>query len=124
LNADGTIDTTFNPNANNKVNTIAVQTDGKILLGGEFTSMGGLPRNRIARVLADGSLQTTFSADVDGTVRGIALQADGGIVIGGDFTHVQGLGRSRLARLRNQAAAQSLTVSSNRIQWLRGGTSP
>lgn len=124
LNADGTIDTTFDPNANNKVNTIAVQTDGKILLGGEFTSMSGVPRNRIARLLPDGSLQTTFSVDVDGIVRGIALQADGGILIGGDFTHAQGLGRSRLARLRNQAATQSLTVSSNRIQWLRGGTSP
>ena len=50
LNTDGTLDLTFNPNANNPVYTIAVQGDGKILIGGTFTSVGGTARNRIARV--------------------------------------------------------------------------
>jgi hypothetical protein len=40
----------FNPNASGGVSTIAVQADGKVLVGGGFTSIGGQPRNRIARL--------------------------------------------------------------------------
>ena len=40
----------FNPNANVSVYSIAVQADGKILVGGSFTNIGGQPRNRIARL--------------------------------------------------------------------------
>lgn len=47
LNANGTIDTTFNPDAANSVNFIAVQPDGKIV-------MGGVTRNRMTRINPDG----------------------------------------------------------------------
>lgn len=49
----------FNPNANSYVSSIAVQTDGKILVGGGFTTMGGVTtRNRIARLTnTDAALQ-------------------------------------------------------------------
>src|SRR6185436_6343914 len=43
----------FNPNANFGVFTIALQTDGKILVGGDFNganSIGGAARNNIARL--------------------------------------------------------------------------
>ena len=39
VNADGTLDMGFNPNANNTVNSVAVQADGKVLLGGVFTTL-------------------------------------------------------------------------------------
>jgi hypothetical protein len=39
----------FDPNANDNVEALAVQADGKILVGGFFTSIGGQTRNRIAR---------------------------------------------------------------------------
>src|ERR1700682_1237617 len=48
LNADGTLDTAFNANANSDVEAIAVQSDGKILATGSFSSIGGATRNRIA----------------------------------------------------------------------------
>ena len=41
VNADGTLDTAFNPGPNGTVNSIAVQADGKILVGGNFTTLGG-----------------------------------------------------------------------------------
>src|SRR3989440_5005748 len=41
LNADGTLDATFDPNANSVVRSIALQPDGKILVGGNFTNIGG-----------------------------------------------------------------------------------
>ena len=40
----------FNPVGNSTVQALAVQADGKILVGGAFTTLGGQPRNRIARL--------------------------------------------------------------------------
>lgn len=45
----------FDPNANGVVWSIALQSDGKILVGGKFTSIGGQARNRIARVTKKGA---------------------------------------------------------------------
>lgn len=103
LNADGSVDTTFNPGsgANGTVLAVAVQRDGKILIGGEFTSVAGQPRTRIARLNANGSLDLTFSADAapDGAVRTIEVALDDKILIGGDFRSVTGLARGGIARL-------------------------
>lgn len=66
LNTDGSIDTSFNPwsGANNTVNKIILQPDGKIVILGAFTTYSGVPRNGIARLNADGSLDYTFEVGV------------------------------------------------------------
>src|SRR4051794_32197109 len=56
---------TLDPNANGTVRVVLVQPDGKILIGGDFTTVspnGGaaVTRNRIARFNADGTLDTGF----------------------------------------------------------------
>lgn len=95
LNADGTLDTGFDPYTNGIVSCVAVQADGKVLVGGSFTELqpnGALtptPRNRIARLNADGSLDLTFNPNADGTVNCLAVQADGRVLLGGDFTTLQ-----------------------------------
>jgi uncharacterized delta-60 repeat protein/uncharacterized repeat protein (TIGR01451 family) len=96
---DATFDTSNGPNG--PVHTMAVQPDGRILIGGEFTAIGGVPRNHIARLNTDGSLDTTFDPLVgpDDIVYSIALQNDGGILLGGAFTHVQNTSRASIARL-------------------------
>ncbi len=106
LNTDGTLDTTFDPGtgANNTVSAVAVQPDGKILIGGAFTTVGGVARNRIARLDTDGTLDTTFDPNASAAIAAIALQADGRILIGGSFTVVGGQGRSYLARLEPTGA--------------------
>lgn len=83
------------------VQALAVQPDGRILVGGNFTSLNGNPRNRLARLLADGTLDPDFSTTVNpnGPVRAIAVDADGSILIGGDFTAVNGTARLGIARL-------------------------
>src|SRR5207302_1316962 len=53
LNATTGLADSFDPNANNSVESIAVQADGKILAGGSFTSIGGQPRNLFARLSND-----------------------------------------------------------------------
>ena len=103
LNADGSLDTTFDPGtgADNYVLGLAIQSDGKILIGGAFTTYNGTGRNSIARLNADGSLDTSFDpgAGANGFGYALAIQADGKILIGGDFTSYDGTGRNRIARL-------------------------
>src|SRR5204862_5607325 len=71
LNADGTLDTAFNPNANGNVRSIAVQADGKILVAGDFNgtnSIGGQTRNRIARLDAVTGLADSFNPNASGII--------------------------------------------------------
>ncbi len=103
LNADGTLDATFNPgtNPNNTTFAVALQADGKILVGGSFTSFNGTVRTRIARLNADGTLDATFTPGngANQTIYKIVVQPDGKILIGGNFTNYNGTARSRLVRL-------------------------
>src|SRR5438874_916553 len=88
LNPDGTLDTAFDPNANSSVYAIAVQADGKILAGGNFSSIGGQTRNSIARLDPTTGPADSFDPNADSTVRSIAVQADGKILAGGVFTSI------------------------------------
>ena len=104
LNADGTVDVNFTPGTgfDAEVKTIAVQTDGKIVVGGNFTTCNGTSRNGIARLNADGSLDTDFTPGTgfDEEVDCIVIQADGKILVGGGFTSYNGTTRKYLARLK------------------------
>ena len=130
LNANGSLDTSFNPNVNNgaygyAVYGMSVQADGKILLVGYFTTVGGTARNRIARVNADGTLDTSFNPNPNSDVIGVSVQADGKILLGGYFTTVGGTARNHIARLLNGPATQTLGApDATQVQWLRGGTAP
>ncbi len=105
----GSVDVAFWPNtgANNTVFATAEQADGKVLIGGSFTRVNGVPRNCIARLNPDGSLDASFDpgAGVAGittstpAVRAIAVQPDGKVLIGGCFSSVNGVNRSLFARL-------------------------
>jgi uncharacterized delta-60 repeat protein len=103
LNVDGTLDATFDPGtgANDEVLRLALQSDGKVLIGGRFTEVGGVARNRIARLNANGTLDATFDpgTGTNGTPWHLALQPDGKVLIGGSFTEVNGVARNRIARL-------------------------
>ena len=103
LNADGSVDESFDSNrgVNEKINTIALQADGKILIGGDFTKHFNTSRNKIARLNTNGSLDKTFESSVGAnyTVRTITLQPDEKILVGGNFTKYNGINRNQIARL-------------------------
>ncbi len=109
LNIDGSLDITFSPGLDAgpddkvNVNTIAVQSDGKILIGGSFTSSSSITRSRIARLNADGSLDVGFNpgSGADNNVNTIVIQSDGKILIGGVFTSYDGSSRNRITRLNS-----------------------
>src|SRR6185503_17554089 len=67
----------FDPDANGPVWAIAVQADGKIVIGGEFSRVGGAYRNNLARLNIDGSVDAAFNPGPDGGVFSLALQSDG-----------------------------------------------
>lgn len=102
LNSDGSIDLTFNPNANNQVNDILELPDGKILVSGRFTNIAGHARTRIARLNSDGSLDLSFNnLSVNNTIESLTVLNDGKILISGVFTSVAGVSRSKVARLNS-----------------------
>jgi uncharacterized delta-60 repeat protein len=118
LNPDGTVDLGFNPIANDTVRAIAVQADGKIVIGGDFTTLApnntpAVVRNRIARLNPDGTLDTTFNANANGPVRVITLHPAGRLLVGGIFTSIGGAARANLARLTASGAADSFNPSPN-----------
>jgi uncharacterized delta-60 repeat protein len=100
---DGTLDTGFSPGTgpDGDVNAVAIQSDGKMLIGGAFRNVAGSARAGIARLNADGSLDTSFNpgTGTDFDVFIIALQPDGKILIGGDFSTFNGVSRNGVARL-------------------------
>jgi uncharacterized delta-60 repeat protein len=105
LNPDGSVDHSFNAQANAPVRTVAVQPDGRIVVVGGFTTMNGQPRRLIARLHPDGSLDTAFKPFADGTeVHSVALEANGKIVVGGDFATLNYEPRSRIGRLNRDGS--------------------
>jgi uncharacterized delta-60 repeat protein/uncharacterized repeat protein (TIGR01451 family) len=102
LNPDGSLDTAFNPTPNGIVYSIALQADGKILVGGEFfgpNGMSGQPRNHIARLDSTTGAPDSFDPNASSTVYSIAVQGDGKILAGGRFTTIGGQTRNYIARL-------------------------
>ncbi|MFA6256572.1 MAG: immunoglobulin-like domain-containing protein, partial [Candidatus Absconditabacterales bacterium] len=89
LNADGTQDTGFNigDGFNGTVAALAVQSDGKVIVGGSFTSYNGAAANYIIRLNTDGSKDTNFNIGdgFDSSVTALAIQSDGKIIVGGNF---------------------------------------
>lgn len=111
LETNGTVSATFDPGSGvvGTVFAVAVQPDGKIIIGGDFSTVNGAARPRLARLNVDGSLDASFDAGTgpDGTVRAIALQPDGKVLVGGSFTSINGTTRGRMARLTSGGAVDT-----------------
>jgi uncharacterized delta-60 repeat protein len=123
LNADGSIDSSFSSTARTTdggvVRAIAIQPDGKILVGGYFTAFNGSPRRGIVRLLSDGTVDPNFAAvtmtdppmPLGGAVAGLwtepKVQANGKIIIAGDFIGVNGTPCPGVARLNANGSLDS-----------------
>jgi len=107
LNSDGSLDDTFEIGTgfDNDIYALALQPDGKVVVGGDFSAFDGTPVNRVARLNADGSLDNTFDAGIgpNQRVEDIAIQPDGKILVAGAFTTFNGAPHNRLVRLLGDA---------------------
>lgn len=108
LNSDGSVDTTFTAsNLSGNIESISLQPDGKIIVGGSFNYFNNVPRNNLVRLNADGTVDTTFLNNLQGTnsfVLSTVVQPDGKIVIGGSFSQINGVTRDTIARLNNDGS--------------------
>ena len=103
----GSLDSAFNTSfgANAPVRAMVAQPDGKLVIGGLFTAVQSISRNRIARVNADGSLDNSFvvgSGAIGSTnpaVYALIRQPDGKLLVGGSFTNFNGAAHTNLVRL-------------------------
>lgn len=135
LHADGSYDPTFVAVAvDEDINSIMLQPDGRVLIGGTFEQVGGQPRHALARLGANGALDAAFAdlqfsfdaGNPNGYIYGIAAQADGRIIVNGNFTLANGQARAGMARINSaqyamnrlagQAGSGNVTMS-----WTRGG---
>ncbi len=117
LNADGSLDTgfvgpNFAPAGSWRVEALALQPDGRLLVGGVFYFNGPPFKASICRVLTTGALDATFNGITNGAhaasstsalrnIFKIVVQPDGQILIVGDFTAFNGTANPRggIARL-------------------------
>jgi hypothetical protein len=115
LNTDGSRDPCFNPSINGyNVDSLLVQPDGRVLVGGSFSTVNGVSRNGISRLNINGSLDTSFDpgSGANGVVA-IALQPDGNVLIGGSFLTVNGMTRPYVARLFGGSSGPRLRLFSS-----------
>lgn len=146
LNADGTLDKSFVVEVSGQslsdpsfpitpaIIATSVQADGKILIGGNFTTVTSttnkitttLERPGLARLNADGSVDPSFVGKPYSLVRGITPQGDGSLILtgyyypGGAVTNAR-----RIWKVLNDAPMNDLRASdSTTVRWLQGGSSP
>lgn len=119
LNPDGSVDETFSasggvPNGH-LIRRIVLLPNGKIIVGGDFTSFDGIPRGKIARLNADGTLDPTYLAGgvsfLNGQIYCMAPGPEGSLFVGGDFTQFSGIARGGIVRLYDNGAVDTLTFN-------------
>ncbi len=115
LLANGDLDSSFNIgiNPNDNPTLVGLQADGKVLVGGEFSTFNGVASNRLIRLNVDGSVDTSFNVGTGfvGFVYAITLQNDGKILVGGSFTSFNGQSNRRIVRL-NPDGSQDTSFNS------------
>lgn len=108
FNADGTTDITFDTGTgfNNSPAKIVVQTDGKILVAGPFSTFNGNTVSGLVRLNSNGTLDGSF-APVITSVVGVELEPDGKVLVFGEFTTINGSNKARLARLNTDGSVDN-----------------
>lgn len=108
LNADGTLDTSFDPGGGTtmQVSALLVQPDGKLLVGGQFDVFNGAAHGRLVRLDLTGAVEATFNvgSGADGWVFAIVRDAAGRILASGAFNHVNGQSYNCIVRLHEDGA--------------------
>src|SRR6266568_4888280 len=116
LNPDGSLDMSFDPGSgveDNFPTALAVQPDGRIIIGGAFGSVSGVARHGIARLNSDGTLDTSFDpgTGADFPIEAVALDTSNRILAGGDFSQFNGVTRNGVVRLNPDGSLDNSFVA-------------
>ncbi|HWQ93743.1 MAG TPA: delta-60 repeat domain-containing protein [Clostridia bacterium] len=116
LNSDGSVDLSFDPGAgvSGWIFNIGVRLDGKLAIAGNFSTVGGVSRKKIARLHSDGSLDPGFNPGdgTEGSISSLAVQPDGRVVIGGWFSGFNGFNKTNIARLNEDGSVDASFTTS------------
>jgi uncharacterized delta-60 repeat protein len=130
LNPDGSMDLSFEigTGVDGVVSALALQSDGKVVVGGKFKSIDGSPRNSLARLHTNGSLDESFGSspglEGDGfqlnpgtrgmtsVVSSILVESDGRLLVGGAFKKMNGIATGNLVRLLASGAVDNSFMAS------------
>lgn len=94
----------------NEINSINIQNDGKILLGGNFNHYNNQTENKIIRLNIDGTKDTYFNTGngFDKSILTTQIQPDGKIIVGGGFENYNGNNVKNLVRLNTDGTLDNL----------------
>ena len=114
---NGSFDMSFNSGIapNEKILTTAVQSDGKIIIGGQFTIVNGMFRFGLARLLPNGDLDNAYNVSCSGEVSSCKLQPDGKLLIGGHFWEVNGVNHRSVARINEDGTVDNSFQTGNTV---------
>ncbi len=108
LTADGTPDAAFVPGAaDGRIRVIRRQSDGRLLVGGEFGTFAGASAPGIVRLLENGEIDPSFTVAAPTGSRGVldlVIQADGKVVVAGNFSNWEGTAVPNITRLESTGA--------------------
>ena len=108
VNSDASIDNTVNLGTgfNDAVYDVELQADGKIMVGGFFSSYSGVSFEKIVRLNVNGSIDNTFNIGIgfNNSVFVIKPQSDGKILVGGSFTEYNDFFYPYLIRLNSNGS--------------------
>ena len=110
-----TLDSGFNPGADATVCALALQADGKILVGGSMTPFGG--GGLLERLNPDGTLDSGFNPGANGSVESLAVQADGKILVGGGFSTLGGQPRNGLGGSMRTGRRTVGSIRGRAVRW-------
>ena len=108
LMPDGSIDSSFSATINSNITELFIDTDGKIIIAGNFTNVSGVPRNGIARLHTTGNVDATFYPGTGVTggnyIYAIGKQSSGKYVLGGYFINYDGYSVNNFLRINNDGS--------------------
>ncbi len=125
LNDNGSLDMLFNPNLGgclggsnsaHRINAIAIQPNGNILVGGYFDCYNSnIPRNGIARLKNDGSLDSVLVSYPNNAsmINTLSIQPDKKIIVTGTFTTFNGISASGIVRIFTCTTPNTPSISGN-----------
>ncbi len=103
----GAADTTWNPEPDNAVRSLAFDASG-LYVGGDFANIGGLARNHIAKISAStGAVDSLWNPGADGSVTTLDLDANDNLYVAGAFANIGGYPRTGVAKLVTDGSADS-----------------
>jgi uncharacterized delta-60 repeat protein len=123
LNADGSLDTSFDPGTgfDSDIYAVAIQSDGKIIAGGSFSKYQGVAQSYLIRLNSDGTKDTSFVMGTGfsgSSVYSVVIQNDGKIIVGGGFNGYQGVAQKYLIRLNQDGSKDTSFITPSHFAFM------